>query len=170
MHSPYYPRSWDQVISHLRSQPVGTLVRFRPHEIQHPRDGGLQPSLAFPIGQRISFQRDIDQIHRLVVNDFVSYLEAKLEVRPSLPDFESILCETPGTTVSAATAIGALTGLAIGQSKEAALVGALVGALASLLGVAVANAADAPPVSEAASNLAQSITNPIIGRVVGRNR
>ena len=113
----------------------------------------MLPSLAVPIGQRVEYRLHLGEGHDLVVADFVSSFEARLESRATFADFERALREVPGTSVAGLIAAGALLGLAIGRSKESALAGATIGGLAALAAVSVANAETAPKVSNSAANL-----------------
>jgi hypothetical protein len=61
--------------------------------------------------------------------------------------------DSPGTSIVGLIAAGALLRLALGRSKNGALVGATIGGIAALAGVGVANARTAPQVTEAATKI-----------------
>jgi hypothetical protein len=100
---------WSEVAATLAAEPNGTRLRVVRHRAENPRDAGLAPALAPPIGQRADFR-----LGRLYVQDFGSHYEAFLAG------------EAPAADLPADAAGGALLGLALARTREAALVGALL--------------------------------------------
>lgn len=147
------PLTWDQVTLHLQRQPMSTITKLAPPQVQHPRDAGLHPSIGVPVGQRTDYRKNLPNGTQLCILDFGTHYEAKLEPVLRLIDIESILRQAPGTSAAGSIATGALLGLAIGRSKEAALIGAVIGGLVGVVGVALANAETSPRVSDIASDL-----------------
>src|SRR5262249_57253631 len=96
----------------LAAQPAGARVRVRRPEVEHPLDGGLRVTLAMPVGQRADFMRE-----KLHVQDFGTHYEARLVDEPGA-----------GAPVDPRAAAGALLGLLLCGTREAALVVALLGA------------------------------------------
>jgi hypothetical protein len=100
---------WSEVAAQLAAEPQGTLLRVVRHMAENPRDAGLAPALAPPAGQRADFR-----LGRLYVQDFGSHYDAFLAG------------EAPAAELPAGAAGGALLGLALARTREAALVGALL--------------------------------------------
>ncbi len=100
---------WSEVAAKLEVEPAGTRLRVVRHRAENPRDAGLAPALAAPAGQRADFR-----LGRLYVQDFGSHYEAYLAGDASAADL-------PGDVAG-----GALLGLALARTREAALVGALL--------------------------------------------
>lgn len=148
---------WTGVAAILRAQPAGSIVRLPPARVEHPRDGGMALAMGMPVGQRANYRLDVGGGQDLVVAEFAYGFEARLERRPTVADFEAVLRDSPGTSVVGLIAAGALVGLALGRSKDSALVGATIGGIAALAGVGVANAQTAPQVTEAATKLLASM-------------
>jgi len=146
------PLRWGSVAAILRENPVGSIVRFAPARVEHPRAAGMALAFGVPVGQRADYRLDVGD-YDLVVSEFADGFEARLEERPVLFDFERQLRCAPGSSVIGMMAAGALVGLALGRSKKGALAGATIGGLAALTGVGVANASSAPEVTEAATRI-----------------
>jgi hypothetical protein len=160
---PAQPLRWVGVAELLRCQPPGSIVRLPPAQVEHPRDAGVVLTIGMPVGQRADYRLDVGGGHDLVVSEFAHGLEARLEVRPALADFERALRDAPGSSVVGMLAAGALVGLALGRSKESALSGAMIGGLAALAGVGLANAQTAPEVTDAATRLLAVVRSPTPG-------
>jgi hypothetical protein len=147
------PLRWTVVAAILRAQPAGSIAWLPPARVEHPRAAGMTLTMGLPVGQRADYRLDVGGGQELVVTEFAHGFEARLDRRPTVSDFESVLRNTPGTSVVGLIAAGALIGLALGRSKDSALVGATIGGVAALAGVGVANAQSAPRVAETASQM-----------------
>lgn len=152
------PMSWNQIARYLQLQPAGTAMRLQPWQVEHPHDAGMYPSLGMPVGQRASYQMEVDRGLSLAVMDFGQYYDVWIEQRPSGSGLETIMRDNPGSTVAGMAAMGALLGLAFGQSREATLTGAAIGGLAGLCGVAVANAESSPEIAKVATSLVKAMS------------
>lgn len=160
---------WTGVAAILRAQPDGLIVRLPPARVEHPRDGGMTLAMGMPVGQRATYRLDVGAGQDLVVTEFAHGFEARLDRRPTVADFETVLRDAPGTSVLGLIAAGALVGLALGRSKDSALVGATIGGIAALAGVGVANAQTAPRVTEAAAKLFSAM-QPAVPAVSGAKK
>jgi hypothetical protein len=105
--------TWTQVAEALASRPAGARVRVRRPEVEHPLDAGLRLTLGTPVGQRADFMRE-----RLHVQDFGTHYEARLVDGAA----------ASSAPIPPAAAAGALLGLLLCGTREAALVVALLGA------------------------------------------
>src|SRR5689334_8356311 len=127
--------TWSQVASFLAAQPTGSQVQLHIAQIEHPRDAGMHLSIGYPLGQRSEYRVDLLGGARLAVSDFGHCYLARIEQPTTATSLETSLRETPGASVVGMTALGALLGLLLGQSKDAALAGAAIGGIAGLAGV-----------------------------------
>jgi hypothetical protein len=126
--------TWQQVAQLLAAQAPGTKLRLPRHLTQHPADGGLSPTVGFPVGQRADYRLDDGGAQVLYVQDFGTHLEARLEIRTArthaaLNAGEAVTADEASTLVGTAV-LGGLVGLLLGRSKDAALMGLMMGAVA----------------------------------------
>ncbi|HJK92322.1 MAG TPA: hypothetical protein RMH85_01285 [Polyangiaceae bacterium LLY-WYZ-15_(1-7)] len=125
--------TWDMVAAQLHFLPRGQFVRVEKRCVTHPLDAGFRKTLGLPRGQRADFRLELANCVGLHVQDFGSHYEAHLDqVDPACDVAEHLRRDAPGTYVLGAVGLGALIGLAIGQSKEAALAGSVLGGLLGL--------------------------------------
>jgi hypothetical protein len=96
---------WADVADRLAVEPDGTRFRCARHLAEHPRDAGLQPSIALPVGQRADFR--LGDLH---VQDFGTHYEARV------------------VSHAECMPLGAALGLLVGRTREAALVGLFLAA------------------------------------------
>jgi len=126
--------TWKQVAQLLEVQEPGTKLRLPRALTQHPADGGLSPTFGMPVGQRADYRLDHGGRNVLFVRDFGTHLEARLEARPerapaAKKDGDAVTADEASSVVGGA-ALGALMGLVLGRSANAAFAGLLMGALA----------------------------------------
>lgn len=136
--------TWLAVAKLLSGQPPGSKLRLRRSLTQHPKDGGLVPTVGLPVGQRADYRFDYGGEQLLYVQDFGTHLEARLEQRRSpvaravaepeadAPDADAML---------GAAAVGGLIGLLLGRSSSSVATGLVLGAVA---GLAASTAEPAP--------------------------
>lgn len=149
--------SWNDIAQQLATEPDGTTMIVYPYQVEPPKDAGMLPSLGVPAGQRSDYRLDFEGGVRLVVSDFGQHYHAMLQRPAAIAALEAVLRDSPGSTVAGMTALGALVGLALGRSAEAALAGAAIGGMAGLGGVAVANADTAPEVADVSATLLRGL-------------
>lgn len=126
----YSPTAWSQVLSALRPHPTGTVVRLPKHWLPHPADAGARRSVGLPLGQTADFRWKLGDCAGLHVRDFGGHYEAHIDsVDPACGLVEHLRRDAPQIYVGGAVAVGALAGVLLGKSKEAAIVGAGLGAL-----------------------------------------
>jgi hypothetical protein len=122
--------NWNDVLTVLASQPVGTVLRFPKYWIVHPEDQGASVSVGLPVGQSADYRWRLGDGRCLHVRDFVAHYEAHVDhVHPSVNAVEHLRRDAPGAYVFGTAALGLLAGVLLGRSKEAALVGLGVGAV-----------------------------------------
>jgi hypothetical protein len=149
---------WQQIVEGLAAQGSDASARIESHRIEHPRDGGLTPTFGLPRGQRATFRARLSDGSTLSVDDFGGYYEARINravpkiERPAPPAADDALGSVLGMS-----ALGALLGLALGQSERSAMTGALVGGALGLGHFAVRQADEAPEASKAALSAADSL-------------
>lgn len=130
-----YIYTWSAIAKYLAAQPHGTIVRVEKHHAQHPRDAGMKPSMGLPVGQNSDWRQAYPKCGGLHVRDFGPFYSAHLDrVNPKCDPVGHVMSDTP--QIVSGAALGALAGLALGKSKEAALVGALFGGLLGLTAAA----------------------------------
>jgi hypothetical protein len=147
--APGVPFRWLAVGKQLLDARPGTTARLRPYQVEHPRDAGMQLAVALPLGQRAAYRLALSPQQDLVVSDFITHYDARLEARV-ISTVEAALREQPATSAMQMICGGALVGLALGRSKEGALVGAAIGGLAALTGIGLANATTSPELAQMA--------------------
>ncbi|CAM4282358.1 Glycine zipper domain-containing protein [Corallococcus exiguus] len=141
--------TWHAVAKLLSSQPPGSKVRLRRSLTQHPKDGGLVPTLGLPVGQRADYRLDYGGEQVLYVQDFGTHLEARLDPRrpPVTRAAIGASSEAPDTdAMLGGAAVGGLIGLLFGRSSSSVVTGLVLGAVAGL----AANAAESSPGTMAA--------------------
>jgi hypothetical protein len=132
--------TWSDIARHLGAQPYGAVLRVEKYQVQHPRDAGMKPSMGLPLGQRGDWRFPAPGCGGLHVRDFLDCYTAHLDrVNPVCDPVGHVVSDTP--QIAGGLALGALLGLALGKSKEAALVGALFG---GILGLATASSQAEP--------------------------
>lgn len=135
--------TWHEVARHLATLTPGTVLAFDKARIQHPRDGGLTPSLGLPVGQRGDWRYSYPSCGGLHVRDFGRSYSAHLDrVNPNCNPVDHVMQDTP--QISGGAALGALIGLMLGRSKESALIGAAIGAIVGMSKTAAAERAATP--------------------------
>lgn len=128
------PTSWEQVLDLLQQESPGTILRLPKHWVPHPEDAGAIRSLGLPFGQSADFRWRLGDCTGLHVRDFQGFYEAHLdEVHPACGFVEHLRQDAPHAYVAGMAALGALSGLLLGRSKESTLVGAGLGALIGAL-------------------------------------
>jgi hypothetical protein len=128
---------WRDLLPWIKQHAAGTVLRLEKWQVEHPRDGGLRPSVGLPMGQQSDFRLRLADCSGLHVRDFGTHYEAHIDqVDPDCDPVDHLVKDAPDVAISGAAALGALLGTALGRSKEAALVGGLLGAL---VGAAAAN-------------------------------
>ncbi len=117
--------TWSDVLAYLRQQPSHACAGVRKWEVEHPQAAGLRRSLGLPVGQLADW-RMLGCGHGLHVREYADRYTAHIDhVNPN--------CDLPGHVVSDApkvaggAALGALLGLALGESPRAMMLGALIG-------------------------------------------
>lgn len=129
--------TWSAIANHLATQPHGSVVRVEKYQVEHPRDAGMRPSLGLPVGQCTDWRYKFPSCGGLHVRDFGTFYSAHLDrVNPECDPVGHVMSDTP--QIAGGLALGALIGLALGNSKEAALVGAMFGGLLGLASTASA--------------------------------
>lgn len=130
--------TWNHVAAYLQQQPTHSSVGVMKWQVEHPQAAGLQRSLGLPVGQLADWRMPSCR-NGLHVREYVDRYTAHVDsVNPH--------CDLPGhlaadaPLVVGAAAIGALVGLALGESPAAMLVGALLG---GAVGAAAAGATEA---------------------------
>lgn len=127
--------TWLAVARLLATQPPGSKLRLRRPLTQHPKDGGLVPTLGLPVGQRADYRLNYGGDQILYVQDFGTHLEARLEPRRRYVTTPVRAPAADGDEASAllgGAAAGALLGLLLGRSSSSAATGLLLGAIAGL--------------------------------------
>jgi hypothetical protein len=142
------PVTWHEIALRLSSRMCGPVLRIESVRVQHPRDGGLVPMMSLPFGQNAAWGARLPSGATLSVLDFGDYYDVTLHEPAARPPV--VTGPSPAATVAGFAALGALFGLALGQSKESALAGAAIGGAAALAGVAVDQASASPATSLAA--------------------
>jgi hypothetical protein len=124
------PLRWHQIVELLRLRGSAAVVRAPKRRIEHPWYGGLRPWYGEPVGQQSDWALGLGGGEELHIREFRTYYEAYLVW----------VAEPPANPRSGAAqalggaALGAAAGWILGNSREAAAVGA---ALGGLLGLAV---------------------------------
>ncbi len=165
--------TWQGIIEQLAQAPAGALARIPTWQIEHPLGAGMTHTVGWPIGQRATYRWQFDALRALSVNDFGTHYDAQLihaatfplavqnvpsrspaliPVITSLSPLESAVRDSPGATVLAATALGALFGAFTG-SKNGVATGALLGGIAGLAAVAIGSAEHASETAQLAQTL-----------------
>ena len=152
--------SWMQIVREMRDAGRAEAT-LGSAAMQHPRDAGMHHAVGVPSGQRATYALRLADGGALYVYDFGARYVAKLVVAARAPTtaLEATLRQSPGSSVVGASAIGALLGLALGSSKESALVGASVSA------VSVANAESSPATSDASLDVLNAALETMRARV-----
>jgi hypothetical protein len=128
--------SWNAIAAALASRGPGARVRIEKFRVEHPRDGGLAPSLGLPVGQRADWRLPSPGCGPLHVREYDGHYVAHLgRANPNCDPIGHLASDAP--QVMSGVAFGALLGLLLGRSKEATLAGA---ALGGLMGLAAAQA------------------------------
>lgn len=139
-----YIYTWQAIATQLAAHPWGTTLRIEKHRVQHPRDAGMKPSTGLPVGQRQDWRVSYPVCGGLHVRDFGDHYSAHLDrVNPNCDPIGHVVSDTP--QIAGGLALGALLGLALGKSKEAALVGAMFG---GLIGLASASSVAEPGIKK----------------------
>ena len=132
------PLTWTDVTRYLQQPGAPKVAAIAKHEIAHPLDVGMLRSLGVPMGQFADWRMPAPHCGGLHVREFVDRYTAHVDqVNP--------VCDLPGhmatdaPAIGGGVALGALVGLALGESAGAMLLGALVG---GLVGSAVAASAE----------------------------
>ena len=132
------PLTWTDVTRYLQQPGAPKVAAIAKHQVEHPLDAGMLRSLGVPMGQFADWRMPSPHCGGLHVREFVDRYTAHVDqVNP--------VCDLPGhiavdaPAIGGGVAIGALVGLALGESAGAVLLGALVG---GLLGCAVAAGAE----------------------------
>ena len=126
-----YVFTWSGIASYLAGQPQSAILRVEKHQVQHPRDAGMRPSVGLTVGQSTDWRYKYPSCSGLHVRDFGTFYSAHLDrANPECDLLGHIVSDTP--QIAGGLALGALLGLALGKSKEAALVGAMFGGLIGL--------------------------------------
>ena len=122
--------SWEDAIRLLDADAPRAHVRFARHLVPHPLDAQFHQGLGVPVGQRADFFKPLPDGRGLHVQDFDEHYEAHLDsTEAGCDDLVRAVGSGPAlAAVVGLTAIGGLTGLLLGRSKEATVVGALIGA------------------------------------------
>jgi hypothetical protein len=153
-----YFMTWQHVVYALARETPGTVWRIAGTEIEHPRAAGLSLTFGAPLGQRASFRGRLDDGGVVCVEDYGDHYDAHIE-RPApviVPREPERASPDPAGLVLGFTAVGALFGLAFGNSRQSALTGALVGSVAGLSTVAVREAERSPATAGAAVEALQA--------------
>lgn len=135
--------TWADVVSTLKQQPPGTVLRMKKCQVEHPAAGGLTLSIGLPKGQWADYRLRLSDCTGLHVHDFGTQYQAHIDsVHPGYDFLEHLRQDAPGTYVGVAAAIGALAGTLLGKKPEAVLAGAVIGGLIG--GLATARSEEAP--------------------------
>ncbi len=136
--------TWAQVASHLSGQPQHTFISLQKSQVEHPHGAGMRRSLGLPVGQIADWRVAHPNCHGLHVREYVDRYTAHLDhVNPN--------CDLPGhiasdvPIVAGTAALGALVGLALGESPGAMFLGALIGGAIGAAAAASAEAAATAP-------------------------
>jgi hypothetical protein len=120
--------TWSDVTNQLVEQPQVEFLRVDKRAIAHPRDAGMVRSVGLPVGQLLDWRWPSTHCGPVHVREFLTYYTCHLDrANPHCDPVEHLAADTPQLVAGAA--LGALVGIAFGQSKEAGLVGGLLGAL-----------------------------------------
>ena len=140
--------TWKSVAVALRSGPQSTCVRVPAWQVEHPTAAGMTRSVGLPVGQVADWRMPHPNCHGLHVREYVGYYTVHVDqVNPR--------CDLPGhialdaPLVGGGAALGALVGLAIGESAGAMMIGALIG---GAMGAAAASAHEAASCAGAPSH------------------
>src|SRR5258706_7508223 len=105
-----YVFTWSGIASYLSTQPHGAVARIEKHQVQHPRDAGMKPSLGLPVGQSTDWRYKYPTCAGLHVRDFGSFYSAHLDrVNPTCDPVGHLVSDTP--QIAGGLAFGALLGL-----------------------------------------------------------
>lgn len=117
--------TWSHVVAYLRRQPAHACVGVLKWQVEHPQAGGLRRSVGLPVGQFADWRMP-GCGNGLHVREYGDRYTAHLDLVNPNCDFPShIAADAP--IVAGGAAVGALIGLALGESPGAMLVGALLG-------------------------------------------
>jgi hypothetical protein len=163
------PLGWRAVAAFLVNQEEGTVMELERWRVEEPRAGGLKATVALPVGQRGEYRLRFSPRKTLMVLDLGPSYRAWVEVAQASP-LENQLRDSPGSTVVGMVAAGALLGLALGRTKDAALTGAALGGLAALAGVGLATAETAPRVSATAIDIMHALGSRPLPAAAARRR
>src|SRR4051812_36024576 len=95
--------TWAQVALHLKSQPPRSLLRLEKYAVQHPRDGGLHPSIGLPVGQQADYRLGYPNCGGLHVRDYGTHYVAHLDrVNPACDPVGHVFQDTPQLAGTAA--------------------------------------------------------------------
>ena len=138
--SPFgYPTvwTWSAVADRLSGEAPGTRLGVEKYVAQHPKDGGLLPSIGLPVGQSADFRLKLPDCRGLHVQDFGTHYEAHIDQTDPACDLVGHLRnDAPGTFIATSALVGGLVGLLLGRSGQAFAAGLLLGAGAGGLSVA----------------------------------
>jgi hypothetical protein len=126
--------SWRDVLSILRGEPTGTILRVPKLHLPHPSTFRMSESIGLPEGQRADYRKILRNGRGFHVKDFGTHYEAHIDaVHPDIDLLAHLRTDAPGAYVTGGVALGALLGAAFGKSKESALFGAIVGGMVSAM-------------------------------------
>lgn len=149
---------WADIISSLAKSGPNSVARIPVHQMQHPRDAGIEQTFGAPYGQRASYRALLTDGCTLCIEQFDSSYEARLEKPSSAPPRAMTSQSAAAEAIASSTALGALLGLAFGGKKESVLTGALLGGVSGLATIAVTEAASSPETSKAALEFAKTMS------------
>jgi hypothetical protein len=124
--------SWRDAVRALAVEPPGVVLRVPRGWMPSPRTFRMTAGLAWPEGQRADYRKLLRGGRALLVADFGTHYEARLERAPGESGGPAAVRAPPGPREG--VALGALLAGALGRSRESALVGAALGGLLGALG------------------------------------
>lgn len=131
--------TWRQVARHLANNGDSACLRVPKWQVEHPQAGGMKSSMGLPVGQIADWRFPKPICHGLHVREYESYYTAHIDrANPNCDPVGHMSLDAPA--IGGGAALGALVGLALGESAGAMLVGALIGgALGAATSVAAEN-------------------------------
>jgi hypothetical protein len=118
--------SWLEVARYLSAQPNHTCINVRKMQVEHPQGAGMRRSLGLPVGQYADWRLPYPNCHGLHVREYADRYTAHIDrVNPNCDLGQHVVSDTPA--LAGGAALGAIVGLALGESPAAMLVGALFG-------------------------------------------
>jgi hypothetical protein len=143
--------TWEMVANRLSTEPAGTRLRVEKHLAEHPKDGGLRPSIGLPVGQTADFRLRLPDCRGLHVQDFGTHYEAHIDQTDPACDLVAHLRnDAPATFMLTSALVGGLVGLLLGRSGQAFAAGLVLGA--GVGGVAAAEQAAKRPAATTATS------------------